>query len=269
MYRGLAGSCVSSRYCGGTLWETSNSLSFQFNSTQHFVKQITHRMILSYIPVRECPRIGVCRDRRGPQLWAPLHTKQRSKYHVRESFLNEFFGNGDDGIEEEKFDTSNFVPLEDSKENVGLDGSTEQTFGPLAILAAGLTRDEYGALQLLLDEMGADEVTLLPYSSTSMATKSLGEVLESFVHVDNPLDVVQVGEEEENKKPVAFLSGMYQSEIVEVVTALRYCDELPDMAFAALVPNNYARMCHQLIESVWSDHQAVAAMRRQAEQQEE
>lgn len=197
----------------------------------------------------------------GPQR---LATRRCSR--VQGSFLNEFFGSGD-SEEEEKFDTSNFVPLEDTKENVGLDGSTEQTFGPLAILAAGLTKEEYGALQLLLDEMGADEVKLLPYS-TNMATKSLGEVLETLVEVESE-KIVHVGEEDGNNKPVAFLSGMYQSEIVEVVTALCYCEELPDMAFAALVPNNYARMCHQLIESVWSDHQAVAAMRRQAEQQEE
>jgi len=186
------------------------------------------------------------------------------------SFLSDFFGGDNDGGDDEKFDTSNFVPLEDSRDNVGLDGSTEQTFGPLAILAAGLTKAEYGALQLLLDEMGADEVKLLPYS-TNMAMKSLGEVLESFANVEDPLEIVQVEEEatEGNKKPVAFLSGMYQSEIVEVVTALRYCEELPDMAFAALVPNNYARMCHQLIESVWSDHQAVASMRQKIQEQQQ
>lgn len=208
---------------------------------------------------------GVGRGRCRPVV---VPQKGRRFCRVRGSFLNEFFGSGDGGSEEEKFDTSNFVPLEDTTENVGLDGSTEQTFGPLAILAAGLTKEEYGALQLLLDEMGADEVKLLPYSTT-MGTKSLGEVLESFVHVDNPLNIVEVEVEEGNNKPVAFLSGMYQSEIVEVVTALRYCEELPDMAFAALVPNNYARKVHQLIESVWSDHQAVAAMRRQMEEQEE
>ena len=43
--------------------------------------------------------------------------------------------------DEERFEKSNFVPLEDASS--GLDGATEQTFGPLAILAAGLAPQEF------------------------------------------------------------------------------------------------------------------------------
>ena len=176
--------------------------------------------------------------------------------------------NGDGFSEEDKFDKGNFVPLEtnDEGKNVGLDGSTENTFGPLAILAAGLVEAEFAALQMLLSEMGADEVLLLPYTS-EMESKSLGEVLEASAmhHREIEHEAPRPG----GRKPVAFLSGMYQSEIVEVVTALRYCEELPDMAFAALVPNNYGRVIQDLIDDVHADHAAVAAMRKMQQQGEQ
>ncbi|KAI8110807.1 hypothetical protein M9434_004381 [Picochlorum sp. BPE23] len=178
-----------------------------------------------------------------------VNLKQVMKTRSRASFFDGFFGDK----QGDKFDKGNFVPLEaDSDTNVGLDGSTEKTFGPLAILAAGLFEAEFAALQMLLNEMGADEVKLLPYTST-MATKTLGEALESMQDdFEDPF---------EGSKPVAFLSGMYSSEIVEVVTALRYCEDLPDMAFAAAVPNNYGRIVQELIDDVHADHAAVAAMR--------
>jgi len=171
---------------------------------------------------------------------------------------------------DEKFDKSNFVPLDDASS--GLDGATEQTFGPLAILAAGLAPQEFASLKMLMNEMGADEVKLIGYTRGSMGDRSLGQVLEAACAVETETfgSVVydaevhmQEWEEGVNNKPVAFLSGMYQSEIIEVVTALRYCEGLPDMAFAALVPNNYGREVAGLIDSVHSDHQAVAEMKAQ------
>jgi len=171
---------------------------------------------------------------------------------------------------DEKFDKSNFVPLDDASS--GLDGATEQTFGPLAILAAGLSPQEFASLKMLMNEMGADEVKLIGYTRGSMGDRSLGRVLEAACAVETETfgSVVydaevhmQEWEEGVNNKPVAFLSGMYQSEIIEVVTALRYCEGLPDMAFAALVPNNYGREISGLIDSVHSDHQAVAEMKAQ------
>ena len=177
---------------------------------------------------------------------------------------------------DEKFDKSNFVPLDDSSS--GLDGATEQTFGPLAILVAGLAPQEFVSLKMLMNEMGADEVKLIGYTKRLMGGKALGQVLEAACAASSETSVVydaEVHMEEweagVNGRPVAFLSGMYQSEIIEVVTALRYCEGLPDMAFAALVPNNYGREVEGLIESVHSDHRAVAEMRAQmmAEREEE
>jgi hypothetical protein len=206
----------------------------------------------------------------------PGQQRRESRRRVR-SFFNEFFSNdegeasnkdSDDLGGEERFEKSNFVPLEDASS--GLDGATEQTFGPLAILAAGLAPQEFASLKMLMNEMGADEVKLIGYSRTSMGDKPLGQVLEAACAVEVDTNVVYDAEihiEEfskgDNNLPVAFLSGMYQSEIIEVVTALRYCEGLPDMAFAALVPNNFGRQVEDLISSVYADHQAVAQMRAQ------
>ena len=220
--------------------------------------------------------VGRSRARGG----LPGQQGRASQRRVR-SFFNEIFSNGeDDGASkadsgdlgdaggEDRFEKSNFVPLEDASS--GLDGATEQTFGPLAILAAGLAPQEFASLKMLMNEMGADEVKLIGYSRTSMGDKPLGQVLEAACAVEVDTNVVYDAEvhiEEfskgDNNRPVAFLSGMYQSEIIEVVTALRYCEGLPDMAFAALVPNNFGREVEDLIGSVYADHQAVAQMRAQ------
>ena len=207
-----------------------------------------------------------------------LGPQRRASHRRVRSFFNEFFNSSDeadasnqgpsDAGDEERFEKSNFVPLEDASS--GLDGATEQTFGPLAILAAGLAPQEFASLKMLMNEMGADEVKLIGYSRTSMGDKPLGQVLEAACAVEVDTNVVydaEVHVEEfskgDNNRPVAFLSGMYQSEIIEVVKALRYCESLPDMAFAALVPNNFGREVEDLIRSVYADHQAVAQMRAQ------
>lgn len=205
-------------------------------------------MYSTSLPVRGGSALGV-RQAQKTTL-SNVHLQQVTKMRSRASFFDGFFGDK----QGDKFEKGNFVPLEaDGDKNVGLDGSTEKTFGPLAILAAGLLEAEFAALQMLLTEMGADEVKVLPYTST-MATQTLGEALESIHDVD-------FEEPFEGAKPVAFLSGMFSSEIVEVVTALRYCEDLPDMAFAAAVPNNYGRIVQELIDDVHADHAAVAAMR--------
>ena len=140
-----------------------------------------------------------------------------------------------------------------------MDGTSEETFGPLAILAAGLIEAEYAALRALLDEIGAHEVKLLPYTA-QMASKTLGEVLEIT-------DIPNHVEPFEGSRPVAFLSGMYASEVIEVVTEMRCAENLPSMAFAAAVPNNWSRQVHDLISDVYADHEAVAAMREQRERE--
>ena len=179
---------------------------------------------------------------------------------TRASLFENLFGKGDDDDKgtENKFEADNFVPL-DASGQVGLDGSGEEkTFGPLSILVSGLVEAEFAALQGLLDEMGADEVRLMPYTS-DMASMTLGDALSSS-------DVPEHEEPFEGSKPVAFLSGMFTSEIVQVVGHMKYCDELPDMAFAAAVPNNWGRVMEELIRDVHADHLAVAAMRAQQQQ---
>ena len=165
-------------------------------------------------------------------------------------FFENLFSAGNNS--DNTFDTGKFVPL-DSSESRSLDGSSDETFGPLALLAVGLVKKEFLLLQQLMLEMGADEVTLIPYTS-KMVGKSLGEALD--------IEIVPEHEEPCNQgTPVVFLSGMYSSEVVEVVTALRCSPELPDMAFAAAVPNNWNRRVNELIDDVSSDHAAVRAMK--------
>lgn len=182
---------------------------------------------------------------------------------TRANLFESLFGKGDDDDDddkgtENKFEADNFVPL-DASGQVGLDGSGEEkTFGPLSILVSGLVEAEFAALQGLLDEMGAEEVRLMPYTS-DMASMTLGDALSSS-------SVPEHEEPFEGSKPVAFLSGMFTSEIVQVVGHMKYCDELPDMAFAAAVPNNWGRVMEELIRDVHSDHLAVAAMRAQQQQ---
>lgn len=181
---------------------------------------------------------------------------------TRANLIENLFGKGDDDNDdkgkETKFEAENFVPL-DASGKVGLDGSGEEkTFGPLCILVSGLVEAEFAALQGLLDDMGADEVRLMPYTS-DMASMSLGDALRSSA-------VPEHEEPFEGSKPVAFLSGMFTSEIVQVVGHMKYCDELPDMAFAAAVPNNWERVLNELIRDVHADHLAVAAMRAQQQQ---
>eukprot|EP00890_Picochlorum_soloecismus_P004384 jgi/Picsp_1/4947/NSC_02311-R1_protein len=181
----------------------------------------------------------------------------------RANLFESLFGKGGDGDDddkgkENKFEADNFVPL-DASGNIGLDGSGEEkTFGPLCILVAGLVQAEFAALQMLLDDLGAEEVRLLPYTS-DMASMTLGDALRSSAVPDHE-------EPFEGSKPVAFLSGMFTSEIVQVVGHMKYCDDLPDMAFAAAVPNNWGRVIEELIEDVHADHLAVAAMRAQQQQ---
>mmetsp|Transcript_13434 Transcript_13434/g.38960 ORF Transcript_13434/g.38960 Transcript_13434/m.38960 type:complete len:96 (+) Transcript_13434:775-1062(+) len=58
------------------------------------------------------------------------------------------------------------------------------------------------------------------------------------------------------------LSGMYQSEVIDVVSSYR-ASGLPPAVFAAAVPNNYGRVVRELLEEVQADD---AAMRRLAAQ---
>jgi Domain of unknown function (DUF3783) len=182
----------------------------------------------------------------------------------------------DDGssleVEESSENENTFVKL-DPNSTGSVDGSAETTFGPLAMLAVGFLPEEFAALQQLLDDIGADEVNLIPCTEKIIKqNKSLGEALSldpppPFENTNfsfsssNTSGGGNVGTNTNQK--VIFLSGMYASEVIEVVGAIRECDGVPDCAFAAAVPNSWGRKLKELVEDVFADHAAMAERRAQ------
>lgn len=143
----------------------------------------------------------------------------------------------------------------DPESTGSVDGSSETTFGPLAMLAVGLLPEEFATLQSLLIELGAEEVALIPCTA-AMMNCTLGDA----VSVDA---VPQYETPVLGTRRVVFLSGMYASEVIEVVAALR-ASTLPDMAVAAAVPNSWNRNLKDLVVDVFADHAAMARRRAEA-----
>lgn len=164
-----------------------------------------------------------------------------------------------------------FVQL-DPNSTGSVDGSAETTFGPLAMLAVGFLAEEFAALQQLLDDIGADEVNLIPCTqklieenrtlgeALSLDPQPLHETTSSFSSSSGSSTNTAINTR--NQK-VVFLSGMYASEVIEVVGAIRECDGVPDCAFAAAVPNSWGRKLKELVEDVFADHAAMAERRAQ------
>jgi hypothetical protein len=61
------------------------------------------------------------------------------------------------------------------------------------------------------------------------------------------------------QRRAVILSGMYTSEVLEVIAAYKDAG-LPPTVFAAAVPNNYGREVGDVVESCWKD-QMVAQQR--------
>jgi len=164
------------------------------------------------------------------------------------SSTKEVDSTGDGGHE-----ASNFVKL-DPESNSSLDGSGEEsTFGPLAMLAVGLLKTEFAALEELMSDLGAQEVLVVPCTN-DMLEGTLGEALSTStppLHEDSALGT----------RRVVFLSGMYSSEVIDVVGAVREMSVLPDMAFAAAVPKSWDRNLKELVQDVYSDHAAMKKRR--------
>jgi hypothetical protein len=199
--------------------------------------------------------------------------------NVRKVAGSNFQPDYDTNVEDEENENT-FVKI-DPNSTGSVDGSTETTFGPLAMLAVGFLAEEFTALQSLLDEIGADEVNLIPCTQELIKEKTLGEALSrnpppphehpaayfsttttsssgnttSFSGGDSIINT--------SSQKVIFLSGMYASEVIEVVGALKECDEVPDCAFAAAVPNSWQRRLEELVDDVFADHAAMAERRAQ------
>ncbi len=182
------------------------------------------------------------------------------------SFQPDYESTSEDAEDAENENT--FVQL-DPNSTGSVDGSAETTFGPLAMLAVGFLAEEFNALQTLLDDIGADEVKLVPCTVKLIKENTLGEALS----LDPPpahenlasyfSSSTSTSSSNSITQKVIFLSGMYASEVIEVVGAVRECDQVPDCAFAAAVPNSWGRKLTELVDDVFADHAAMAERRAQ------
>eukprot|EP00877_Chromochloris_zofingiensis_P001393 jgi/Chrzof1/11254/Cz05g29170.t1 len=147
---------------------------------------------------------------------------------------NEF----DDGAEMVRIDM-------DSTE--GLGGTSEDAFGPLAVLLVGFMQQEVDAFRQLMNDMDADIVKIVPCTQ-AMLQGTLQQAMESQYpqYEQPPLGTHRA----------VIMSGMYGSEVVEVISACRDAG-LPPCVFAAAVPNNWSRNVKELTEAVWRDHSAM------------
>ncbi|CAG9464311.1 unnamed protein product [Pedinophyceae sp. YPF-701] len=125
--------------------------------------------------------------------------------------------------------------------------------GPLAVLLVGFPELEISMWQGLMNQMEADMVKLL------VATKDMLEVpLSEALEAEQPAGVASAALPWDVPRTVV-LSGMYQSEVIEVCTA--YHDSgMPDAAFCCAVPRNYGRNLKQLVYDVHEDHAAAKQM---------
>ena len=176
--------------------------------------------------------------------------------------------------EEEKFGAK-FVPLNPQSDS-GLGEATPETFGPLALLAVNFSLLEFCTLQDLFQDMeGGDTIKLIPaqahsFNSTladAFAPAVIAEAMEAAgtpptempshqnpPNLFNKLKLYNSGVRQQTK--VVFLSGMYSSEVVEVVGAVKSL-ELGDCAFAAAVPKSWNRNLGELVEDVCGDHEEM------------
>ncbi|GAB4813709.1 hypothetical protein N2152v2_000755 [Parachlorella kessleri] len=139
-----------------------------------------------------------------------------------------------------------FVPI-DLESSGGLGGSSEEIFGPLAMLAVGYAAEEFQRLKELLLDLEADMIKLVP-CSRAMLGGTLGEALSS-----------QPGRHEQlpqGTQRVIFLSGMYAMEVMEIIALYREAG-MPEPVFAAAVPKNWDKNLRDLVADVYEDHEAM------------
>jgi len=134
----------------------------------------------------------------------------------------------------------------------GLGGTSEDVFGPLAVVLVGFGRDEYRQFQAMLRAMEADAVKLIACPPARLAAP-LMQVLD--------LDEVEFEEGPMGLRRTVILSGMYASEVQEVLSAYRDM-QLPPAVFAAYVPKNKEKRIVDLVKEVYDDHEYMIEKRR-------
>lgn len=213
------------------------------------------------------PTAGFRASGRAPasNLFSPLSIGQRVQRRGGRtragSFFDKVFGSSSSNQTESEqassqdYEGGQFAPL-DSSSDGGLGGSSEEVFGPLAMLAVGYLPEEFQRLQDLLIELEAEMIKLLPCTNAHLEG-TLGDALSAD---PTPAEQLPLGTQR-----VIFLSGMYAAEVMEVIAFYKESG-LPDPVFAAAVPNNWDRNLQELITDVYEDHKE---MRQRAMAQQE
>ncbi|GAX77822.1 hypothetical protein CEUSTIGMA_g5265.t1 [Chlamydomonas eustigma] len=142
----------------------------------------------------------------------------------------------------------------DNKTRSGIVG--QETFGPLAVLLVGFLWTDFDRFLTLMEEMEADQVKVVP-CTTAMLSGTLQDALEvePIPHYQQPA----LGQ-----RRALILSGMYGSEVVEMVASYKEAG-LPPCVFAAAVPNNYQRKVVDLVKEVYADHEAMTKRKQSAQ----
>jgi len=129
----------------------------------------------------------------------------------------------------------------------GLGGTSDNRFGPDAVLLVGFRKDEVPRVRQALDELGADFVAVVLASPAS-----LKGTLRAALASQEPPAPPAVG-----VPRVLFVSGMCGSEAVSVITAVEELG-LPPCSFAAVVPRSIDRQLVEVLEEISSDAEATA-----------
>jgi hypothetical protein len=152
--------------------------------------------------------------------------------------------------DEEEGDT--MVRLDaDSREGIG----QRDVFGPFAILLVGFMKDEYLRVRELMDDMEAENVSVIPCSRALMKGTLVDALNSNGVKYEAP----PLG-----TKRAVFLSGMYGSEVMNVIGEYREVG-LPPAVFGAFVPNNASRIVSDLVQEISAED---AAMKKKMQQRQ-
>ena len=147
---------------------------------------------------------------------------------------------------------------------VRIDGDTREgigqpdVYGPLAVLLVGFMEEDYLSFLELMAEMEADEVSVIP-ASKQMLEMTLGQALQQSNKID--YETPPLG-----TRRAMFLSGMYGSEVMEVVSAYKSYG-LPPCVFGAFVPNNTDRIISDLVKEISAEDAAMKARMQQQRQE--
>ncbi|KAK9798896.1 hypothetical protein WJX73_003434 [Symbiochloris irregularis] len=166
------------------------------------------------------------------------------------------------GISAAEHEDPDFVEI--NSETVGLDGQSEETFGPLAILLIGYIPREVDLVKEYLHEIEADMVKVI-VCTDQLAEQRLCDVLESASqpHPKKQLSFQDVDSAPQTARRMLIMSGMTSDEVLSIVYGYRQ-QELPETVMAAAVPASYERKVSALVDDVYGDHEYMMAKEKAA-----